>query len=84
MATIRITESGQTVLVSNGDRIIVDIPDGGTVTIVAENPNVRNFRVDYADNDAAGSEVILDVNSFQRDNLQVLVSGYDPQDSMSL
>ena len=84
LATIRITEDGQTVYVSNGDRVIVDIPNGGTVNIVAENPNVRNFRVDYADNDVAGSRVIVDFDSFQRDDLQVLVSGYDPQDTISL
>ena len=84
MATIRITEHGQTVSVSNGDRVIVDIPGGGTVTIVAEHPNTRNFRIDYADDTDTGSTVMLDVDSFQRDDLQVIVTGYDPNDSLTL
>lgn len=84
LATITVTEDGQTVFVSNGDRVIIDIPGGGTVTIVAEKPNVRNFRVDYADDESAASTAILDLDSFQRDDLQVLVSGYDLRDTMTL
>ena len=84
MATIIVTQDNQTVYVSNGDRVIIDIPGGGTVNIVAENPNVRNFRVSYADDNSAGSNVNIDIDSFERDGLQILVSGYDPQDSMSL
>ena len=40
MAIIVVTTDGQTVAVSNGDTVIVDIPGGGTVNIVAADTNV--------------------------------------------
>lgn len=84
MAQITVTQDGATVFVSNGDRVVIDIPDGGTVNIVAANSSVRNFRVDYGDNDTTANKVVIDTDSFERDDLQVLVVGYDPLDALQL
>ena len=69
MAQITVTQDGATVFVSNGDRVVIDIPDGGTVNIVAANSSVRNFRVDYGDNDTTANKVVIDTDSFERDRV---------------
>lgn len=84
MAFIYVTEAGQTVTVKNGDIVVVDIPGGGDVTIVAANPGVREFRIDYGDDDGAADTVIVDTSTFASDNLQILVNGYDSTDRLTL
>lgn len=84
MGQITVTQDGATVYVSNGDRVVIDIPDGGTVNIVAADRNVRNFRIDYGDNDIRSDKTVIDVDSFARDDLQILVVGYDPLDALQL
>lgn len=83
MATIVVTQPNATVAVSNGDRVIIDIPGGGTVTVVAASPNVRNFQVDFAD-DTQADTLRVDTSTFQRDGLQILVRDYDPSDRIKL
>lgn len=84
MAFIYVTEPGTTVAVSNGDTIVVDIPGGGDVTIVASAGNVRNFRIRYGDDDGVADTVRVDLDTFSRPDLQILVFGYDPTDQLFL
>lgn len=83
MATIVVTEPGLVVPVKNGDRLIIDIPGGGDVTVVAANAGVRNFQVDFTD-DTLADTLKIDLSSFSKDNLQILVRDYDPTDRVVL
>ena len=76
MATITVSEPGAVVAVKNGDRVVLDIPDGSYITIVAANPNVRNFRIDFGDDADRASEARFDTSTFGRDNLQLIAVGY--------
>lgn len=81
MATIIVTDSSQTVLVKNGDRVVLDLDpsDTGTVTIQAANPGVRNFQIDYGD-DTLSESVEIDLSTFEKDDLQIQVNDYDSTD----
>ena len=82
MATIVVT-SGGTVTVQNGDRVVIDVPEGEVVTIEAAGPNVRNFQVDFTD-DTVSDTVIIDLSSFSSNNLQIQLNDYDPTDKITL
>ena len=83
MAIITVTESG-TVAVSNGDTVVIDIPGGGDVTIVADpNSNVSVLRIEFV-NDAEADAVTIDLATFSADNLHLDIKDYDPTDSISL
>ncbi len=84
MPTIVVTQDGQTVQVANGDRVVIDIPGGGGVTIVAANSNVRNFQIEYGGDDTVADQAIVDLDSFTRDDLNIQLRGYDSQDNLSL
>lgn len=85
MPNIPVTSGDETVAVSNGDTVNLDnFPDGETITIEAGRANVRNFRIDFGDNDNTANKVIIDIDSFARDGLQILVVGYDPLDALQL
>lgn len=83
MATITVTEPGTTVAVKNGDRVVVDIPGGGDVTIVAANPGARIFQVTFTD-DSVSDVVRVDLTSFQRNNVLIELRDYDQNDVLSL
>ena len=83
MAAIVVTQPGATVAVKNGDRVIIDIPGGGDVTVVAANPGVRNFQVDFTD-DTLADTLRVDLSTFSKDGLQILVRDYDPTDRVDL
>ena len=85
MAIIRVTTDGQTIQVSNGDRVIVDIPGGGTVNIVAApGVNVKTFRIDFGDDDNVADTVNIDLSTFTSYGLHIDINGYDPTDTVSL
>ena len=84
MVKISATLGGDPVPVSNGDAVsIADLAEG-TVEIVAADSNVRNFRIDYGDSDSTSNRVIIDFDSFTRDNLQIQVIGYHTLDALQL
>jgi hypothetical protein len=84
MAIIVVTEDNQTVEVTNGDTVVIDIPGGGTVNIVAADGTVTNFLIDYGDDDTVDDTVNIDVDSFSGPSLQILASGYDDNDTINL
>lgn len=84
MAFIVVTTDGQTVAVSNGDTVIVDIPGGGTVNIIAANPNVKTFRLDFGDDDNQADTVNIDLSTFAKPGLHIDINNYDPLDSVNL
>ena len=83
MANIVVTQSGTTVAVKNGDRVVIDIPGGGDVTIVAANANTRNFQVEFTD-DTLADTLLVDLSTFSKDGLQILARDYDPTDRITL
>ncbi len=84
MAQIVVTQSGTTVVVSNGDRVIIDIPGGGDVTIVAApGSNVHRFQLEFVD-DTESDRVNIDLSTFSRDNLHIDIRDYDPTDVVRL
>ena len=84
MAKVTATQDPQPVLVKNGDRVEIDAPDGATINVAAANASARNFRVDFGDTDNVSNRVVIDVDSFRRDGLQITVKGYDPLDMLTL
>ena len=85
MAVIRVTTDGQTVQVSNGDTVIVDIPGGGAVNIVAApGANIKTFRIDFGDDDNVADTVNIDLSTFTSYGLHIDINGYDPTDTVSL
>ena len=84
MAKINATQDGETISVKNGDRVSLDLPDGDGIRIAALNGNVRNFRIDFGDDDAVGNTVSIDFTSFTKNGLQILVNGYDSLDRLQL
>lgn len=83
MAIIVVTQPGTTVAVKNGDRVYIDIPGGGDVTIVAANSSVRNFQVNFTD-DTVSDTIHVDLSTFTRNGLQILVRDYDSTDRVNL
>ncbi len=85
MAIIRVTTDGQTVEVKSGDTVIVDIPGGGTVNIVAApGANVKTFRIDFGDDDDVADTVNIDLSTFTNYGLHIDINGYDPTDTVNL
>ncbi len=85
MAIIRVTTDGQTVEVKSGDTVIVDIPGGGTVNIVAApGANVKTFRIDFGDDDDVADTVNIDLSTFTNYGLHIDIYGYDPTDTVNL
>ena len=85
MAKIIVTTDGQTVEVRNGDTVIVDIPGGGTVNIVAApGANIKTFRIDFGDDDDVADTVNIDLSTFTTYGLHIDIYGYDPTDTVSL
>ncbi|SIS53259.1 Hint domain-containing protein [Roseivivax lentus] len=83
MAQIVVTESG-TVEVSNGDTVIIDIPGGGDVTLVAApGSDVQTFRIEFVD-DGQSDSVAIDLSTFSGDGLHIDIKDYDPSDQISL
>lgn len=84
MAIIVVTDPNQVVSVKNGDTVVLNLADGESVTIVAANPGVRNFKIDYGDDETTDNIAIVDLDTFSADNLQILTSGYDSADRLTL
>lgn len=84
MAIIVVTTDGQTVAVSNGDTVIVDIPGGGTVNIVAADTNVKTFRLDFGDDDNQADTVNIDLSTFTSPGLHIDINNYDALDAVNL
>ena len=85
MAIIVVTTDGQTVQVSNGDRVIVDIPGGGTCNIVAApGGHVKTFRMEFGDDDNVADTVNIDLSTFTNYGLHIDINGYDPADTVNL
>lgn len=84
MATITVTEPGTTVIVGDNDQVIIDIPGGGDVTIVADpNDEVDKVRIKFA-NDSEADSVTIDLSTFSEDDLHIDIFDYDPTDQISL
>ena len=85
MAFIRVTTTGQTIEVSNGDTVIIDIPGGGTVNIVAKpGANIKTFRIDFGGDDNVADTVNIDLSTFTSYGLHIDIGGYDPTDTVTL
>jgi len=84
MATITVTQSGTTVVVENGDKVIIDIPGGGDVTIVADpDDNVDKVKIEFVD-DTQADTVNIDLSTFSEDGLHIDIFDYDPTDTITL
>lgn len=84
MATIVVTTSGQIVTVTNNDTVIIDIPGGGEVTIVADpSVKVKKFAVQFV-NDTEADTVKIDLHTFSEKNLHIDIWDYDPSDTVQL
>ena len=84
MARIIADVDGGTYSVSNGDRVVLDLPDNGSITVEQGSGNTRNFRIDYGDDDDSSNRVVVDTDSFDRDGLQIQLVGYDTSDIFEL
>ncbi|WP_433989447.1 hypothetical protein SuNHUV7_40670 (plasmid) [Pseudoseohaeicola sp. NH-UV-7] len=85
MAKLVVTTSGTTIVVKNGDSVLVDIVGGGTVTIVAApDANIKNLKIDFGGNDHVADEVEIDLSTFQSYSLHIDINDYDPTDSVVL
>jgi len=84
MATITVTVTGTTVMVGDGDTVIIDIPGGGEVTIIADpNDNVDKVKIEFV-NDSEADTVIIDLSTFSEDDLHIDIHDYDPTDSIHI
>lgn len=84
MATIVVTTAGQTVMVTNNDTVIIDIPGGGDVTIAADpSVKVKKFAVRFV-NDTEADTVKIDLHTFSEKNLHIDIWDYDPSDAVIL
>lgn len=84
MATIVVTTAGQTVMVTNNDTVIIDIPGGGDVTIVADpSVKVKKLAVRFVDDNQADT-VKIDLHTFSEKNLHIDIWDYDPSDTVML
>jgi hypothetical protein len=85
MAIIVVTTDGQTVEVKSGDTVVVDIPGGGTVNIVAApGANAKTFRIDFGGDDDVSDTVNIDLSTFTSYGLHIDINNYDPSDIVSL
>ena len=84
MATITVTVTGTTVMVGDGDTVIIDIPGGGEVTIIADpNDNVDKVKIEFV-NDSEADTVNIDLSTFSEDDLHIDIKDYDPTDSIHI
>jgi len=84
MAKITATVDGETIYVRNGDTVIIDIDDGGTVNILADpDSKVKTFRIKFVD-DSQTDHVIIQLSTFDQYDLHIDVIDYDETDSVSL
>lgn len=84
MAVITVTTDGETVVVGNGDTVIIDIPGGGTVNIVAEpGATIKTFRIEFGGDDEADT-VVIDLSTFSDYDLHIDIKDYDPNDAVVL
>lgn len=84
MARITVTQSGTTIVVGQNDKIFIDIPGGGVVTIVADpNDNVDKFEIKFRD-DSEADTVNIDLSTFSEDDLHIDIKDYDPSDVINL
>lgn len=84
MARIYVTQSGTTVVVGDNDTVVIDIPGGGEVTIVADpSDNVDQFRVEFGD-DSESDTANIDLSTFSEDDLHIDIRKYDPTDTINL
>ena len=84
MAIIYATTDGQTIAVSNGDTVVINIAGGGTVNIVAE-PGVpiSTFRIKFV-NDNEADTVNIDLSTFTSYGLHIDIKDYDTSDTVNL
>tara|TARA_R110002110_G_scaffold326259_1_gene538098 strand:- start:585 stop:1571 length:987 start_codon:yes stop_codon:yes gene_type:complete len=84
MAKITVTESGTTIVVGKNDKVFIDIPGGGVVTIIADpNDNVDKFEIKFRD-DSESDTVNIDLSTFSEDGLHIDIKDYDPADVINL
>lgn len=84
MATITVTVSGTIVMVGRKDTVIIDIPGGGDVTIIADpSEKINKIAIEFVGDDHADS-VSINLGTFNSPNLKIDIKDYDPSDSMSL
>ncbi|MHA6324373.1 Hint domain-containing protein [Roseivivax sp. CAU 1753] len=84
MAKIVVTESG-VVTVGNGDTVIIDIPGGGDVTIVADpsETSIKKIRIEFEDDSHSDSVTVM-LGTFNSDGLKIDIKDYDPTDAINL
>ncbi len=84
MATIVVTTDGTTVVVGNNDTVVINIPGGGPVNIVADpNMKVKKLAVQFG-NDNESDTVKIDLHTFSENKLHIDVWDYDPSDNVQL
>lgn len=84
MATIKVTQSGTTVVLGKDDTLEINIPGGGTVTVVADpTENVDKIKIEFI-NDSQADTVIIDLSTFSQDDLHIDIFDYDPSDTIRL
>lgn len=84
MASITVTVTGTTVVVGQNDKVFIDIPGGGDVTIVADpNDNVDKFQIQFGD-DSESDSVTVDLSTFSETDLHIDIKQYDPSDQITL
>ncbi len=84
MATIKVTQSGTTVVLGKDDTLEINIPGGGTVTVVADpTENVDKIKIEFI-NDSEADKVTIDLSSFSQDDLHIDIFDYDPKDTIRL
>lgn len=83
MAKITVTTSGP-VIVGDDDEVIIDIPGGGEVTIIADpTANVDKIRIRFkGDTESDTANVLL--SSFSENNLMIEIIEYDGTDEINL
>ena len=83
MAVIVITVPG-TYYVGDNDKVVIDIPGGGEVTLQADpNETVNNFTVSFEGDDHS-DHVTIDLPTFSAEDLQIDIKQYDPTDIVTL
>ena len=84
MAQITVTQSGTTIVVGQNDKVFIDIPGGGVVTIIADpNDNVDKFEIKFRD-DSESDTANIDLSTFSEDGLHIDIKNYDPTDVVNL
>ncbi|MBV1868445.1 MAG: Hint domain-containing protein [Marinosulfonomonas sp.] len=84
MAIISATIDGQTIVVGNGDTVVIDIAGGGTVNIVAQpGATISIFRIRFV-NDNEADTVNIDLSTFTSYGLHIDIKDYDASDTVNL